>query len=540
MAELSIQTASGRSRTVRLHRSELLIGRDATCDVILDDPTCSRRHLRIHSPRPGLHVLEDLGSHNGTLVNGEQVRSKPLIHGDEIRAGQSILRFLDRPAAGVATVTLSDEEDTGTVSVYRHQPSLSEARLNQLLELTSRLVGTFDRKSLLEQAMDICIEALSFERGLILELHERRAKWRLPVVRNLRTGGGDDTLTVSRSILNRAIERGERSIINNAAPGAQDVTESMVQHRICSAVCVPITWQDETLGAVYGDRLTVGREYREEDVNFLAGLATQVGAALRTCELVQEVRARQQLENELTVARQIQEGLFPHELPSRADFQIVAFNNPGRNVSGDYYDVIRLDEDRIAMVIADVSGKGVPAAMLMANLQAAVRVALPDAEDLVDVVRRLNRLVCENTRESKFITCLVAVVDLSDRVLRYVNAGHYPPYRTRETDRVESLPPEAGLPLGLDPAADYPLVEVLLGDDDSGLFLFTDGIPESLNEQDEFFGLGRIEELLRRNAAASPSELVTRCRRTIADFVGGLPQSDDVTLLVLRIGRASS
>jgi len=486
-------------------------------------------------------VLEDLGSHNGTSVNGERILSKPLVHGDEIRAGQCTLRFIDRPEAGVATVVLSDqEEDSGTVSVYLHEPSLSEARLNQLLGLTSRLIGTFDRKSLLEQAMDICIETLHFERGLIVELHERRAKWRLPVVRNVRTGGADDRLTVSRSILNRAIERGERSIINNAAPGGNDVTESMIQHRICSAVCVPITWQDETLGAVYGDRLTAGEEYCEEDVDFLAGLATQVGAALKTCELVQEVRARQQLENELAVARQIQEGLFPHELPSRADLEIVAFNNPGRNVSGDYYDVIRLDEARVAMVIADVSGKGVPAAMLMANLQAAVRVALPDAEDLVDVVRRLNRLVCENTRESKFITCLVAVVDLADRVLRYVNAGHYPPYRTWGANRVESMPHDAGLPLGLEPAADYPLVEVPLGDGDSGLFLFTDGIPESLNDQDEFFGLGRIEELLRRNAAASPSELVTRCRRTIADFVGGVPQSDDVTLLVLHIGQAGS
>jgi sigma-B regulation protein RsbU (phosphoserine phosphatase) len=375
---------------------------------------------------------------------------------------------------------------------------------------------------------------------LIVELQSRQKQWQMPVIRNLRPSSSERELTVSRSILSRAIERGERSIVNNASFGASNVTDSMIQNRICSAMCVPITWQDEILGAVYGDRLTVGQEYNEDDVNFLAGLTAQIGYALKTCQLVQEGKARQQLENELNVARQIQEGLFPRQLPCRGDLEIVAFNTPGRSVSGDYYDVLRLDEDRVGAIIADVSGKGVPAAMLMANLQAAVRVMLPDVIDLVEIVRRLNRLVYENTNGSKFITALLTVVDMSDRVVRYVNAGHYPPYQVFADGRVETLPQDAAMPLGVEPDMTYPLVEAPVGSEPSLLFFYTDGIPEALNREDEFYGLGRIEDLLRRNAQTSPAELVARCRRNIAEFVGHAPQSDDITLMAMRFGEARS
>ncbi len=539
MAELTIQPPDGPRRAVRLHRTELLVGRDPTCDLVLDDPTCSRRHFRIHSPRPGVYLLEDLGSHNGTRVNGERVVSRNLVHGDEIVAGRCAVRFTDRPSAARPTVVISDagdlETDRTTVSVYRQEPSICESRLNQLLGLSARLVGTFEHRELLGRAMDICIETLHFDRGLIVEVPERPGEWQTPVVRNLRSGE-DCTLTISRSILARAVERGERSIINNVADGGTKPTDSMVLNRICSALCVPITWQKETLGAIYGDRITTGQEYTEEDVNFLAGLATQIGAALKTSRLVQECQSRQQLENELAVARQIQEGLFPRQLPERDDLQIVAFNNPGRNVSGDYYDVIPLEGERFGIIIADVSGKGVPAAMLMANLQAAVRVSLRDTADLVHIVRGLNELVYDNTVGTKFITALVGVLDPTDRAIRYVNAGHYPPYQVLPDGHVSALPADAGLPLGVERDADYPVVDVSLGDRTSTLFLFTDGIPESLNQEDEFYGLGRIEDLLGRNARTPPSELVHRCRRTIADFVGHVPQSDDVTLMAVRLG----
>ena len=539
MAELTIQTPDGRRRVFRLRRDEVVVGRDATCDVVLDDTACSRRHLRIHSPRAGQYVLEDLGSHNGTYVNDEQTPTRELVHGDEIRIGRCLLGFADRPSSSQPTVDLIDDEgDLTSISVYRHKPSISESRLNQLLQLSDRLVGALEHREVLERAMDICMESLRFDRGLIVEAPKRSGTWQLPVVRNVRQGEGCSELTISRSILSRAIEHGERSVISSAQADSGDLTESMVRNEIRSALCVPITWRTEVLGAIYGDRLTHAEEYSEDDVNYLAGLAAQIGAALKTSQLVQEAQVRRRIENDLTVARQIQEGLFPKALPVRDDLEVVAYNSPGRSVSGDYYDMIVLDDGRIGMVIADVSGKGVPAAMLMANLQAAVRITLPGADDIVTVVRRLNQLVHENTNATKFITALLGVLDVSERTIRYVNAGHYPPYRVHADGRVESLPDEAGLPLGVDRDADYPLVTVPLGDEATTLFLFTDGIPEALNQDDEFYGLGRIEDLLKRNARADATELVARCRRAIAEFVGHAPQSDDLTLMTVRLGQA--
>ncbi|MBN1347444.1 MAG: SpoIIE family protein phosphatase [Phycisphaerae bacterium] len=540
MAELSISMSDGQRRTVRLqHRGDLIVGRDPTCDVVLDDPTCSRRHFRIHSLERGRYEVEDLGSHNGTLVNGQRTARALLAQGDKIEVGRCALQFTEKADDAQATVTISETQETpGTVSVYRHKPSISERRLEQLLELSTRLVGAFEQREVLDRAMDICMETLAFDRGVIVESPKHGARWHVPVIRNVRAGEGCCGLTVSRSILKRAIERGERSIINNVLSGSDDVTESMVMNQICSAMCVPITWRSEVLGAIYGDRTRTGHEYTEEDVNFLAGLAAQIGTALKTSQLVQDLRARQQLENDLAVARQIQEGLFPRNLPDRPDLEVTAYNSPGRSVSGDYYDVLTLDDHRIGAVIADVSGKGVAAAMLMANLQAAVRVTLPGAADLVDVARRLNQLVHENTSGGDFITCLLCIVDMSDRTIRYVNAGHYPPYQVSSDGAVRTLPEDAGMPLGVDVDTEYPLVEVAFGDQPGTLFFFTDGIPESLNTEDEFFGLGRIEDLLKRNSGTGPKELVGRCRRTIAEFVGHAPQSDDVTLMVMRIGPA--
>lgn len=541
MAELSILMSNGHRRTLRLGRNELLVGRDESCDLVLDDPTCSRRHFRIHSPRAESYVIEDLGSRNGTLVNGEEASTHELRHGDEIRVGQCSLRYLDKPDDVSARVVLTDEEThPDTISVYRQKPSVSESRLNQLLELTSRLVGTFDQRSVLERAMDICIETLRFERGLIVEVAKRQAPWQIPVVRNLRPGPDGEELHISRSILNRAIERGERSIINNAMGHPGEITESMVQNRICSAMCVPITWQDQILGAVYGDRTTLGEEYTEDDVNFLAGLAAQIGAAIRNSQLVREEKSRQQMENDLKVARQIQEGLIPQGPLLRDDVEVVAFNDPGRSVSGDYYDILPLGDGRVGVVMADVSGKGVPAGMLMSNLQAAVRVLLPGATDLVQIASRLNCLIHDNTDGAKFITALIGIVDPRQRTLHYVNAGHYPPYRITSQGNVQAMPDRAGTPLGVQPDREYPLVETSFGPEEVALFLFTDGIPEALNRDDEFFGLGRIEEFLRRNARSTPMELITRCRRKVDDFIGHAPQSDDVTLMVVRLPAAGA
>jgi len=539
MAELRINMPKGGHRVVSLQAEELLIGRDASCDVVLEDPTCSRRHFRVYSPAPGKHVLEDLGSHNGTYVNRDRVHSRILSHGDDIRAGHCSLLFLNANSDSSRTVVLSDLEDRSTVvHSFRHRPETSAVRLRQLLDLTGRLVGTFEPREVLERAMDICMETLGFERGLIVEATPPPGQWALSVVRNLFPQSGQDEPAISRSILTRAIRTGERSIISLAMAGDSCTTDSMVQNRICSAMCVPITWRDDVLGALYGDRLSGSREYSEEDVDFLAGLAGQIGAALRNSHLLLEAEMRRQLEHELALAREIQEGLFPQLLPLQSSLGIAAFNSPGRSVSGDYYDVIQLDDHRTAVLIADVSGKGVSAAMLMANLQAAVRVVLPGTDDLVDVVRRLNRLIYQNTGGVGFITALLMVVDTSERVLHYVDAGHYPPYLVRSDGRVDSLKPEGDLPLGVEPDADFAVNTEPMGDEACTYFLYTDGIPEALNADDEFFGLGRIEDLLRRYARAEPSELVSRVRRALSDFVEHSPQTDDITMVALHVGRA--
>lgn len=536
MAELVITLADGRTHTHMLGETPEVIGRDAHCDIPLDDPSASRRHARF-SRTPEGYVVEDMGSKNGTLVNDQVRKSTLLRSGDQVQVGSTVVVFTQPKMSTAGSVVIADEPTASHATRYigrEQRLLLSQKRLEMIYELSARLTTLQSRELLLENAMDICFETLQFERGAVgvKRRDSRVLDW--PVVRNLR--GMEGELTISRTLLTRALQHGERAIFTDDSR-TSDPTVSMVQHGIRSAMCVPLLHNEQTIGVIYGDRTTSSTSYSHEDIDFLAGIAQQVSVGLINCRLLEDQEQMVRLQQDLDVARRIQTGLFPAELPEGSALTVAAVNDPGQRVSGDYYDVIECDDGRVWCLIADVTGEGIPAALLMANLQAAVRVTIKQSDDPAALLSQWNELICRNTDPGTFITCLLALIDPVKRSVRLASAGHHLPIVTRASiDTAEELQGDPGFPLGLVPEEVYATGEIELGDEPFTMFCYTDGVIEAMNAEQQLYGKSRLLETLASNRELAPPALVKRIRKDLATFALGARQNDDITALAARLG----
>ncbi|MBI5863530.1 MAG: SpoIIE family protein phosphatase [Planctomycetes bacterium] len=537
MPSLVIHTPDGRQSTVELREKTVKVGRADTCDVVLhDDAEVSREHAEVWIDERGRIVVADRGSKNGTRVDdGDVFRGAKRHAYRSIRIGEHELRIV-----GAATTPSSDDRirfvpDNATrVGDTQFFPStrkldLNAQRLQLLIQLTERIGGVFERKELLEQALDACCEALGFERGLIA-LKTQRGDPEMPVTRNV---GVDETgaFKISRTLINRALVNGERAIVNNPATDlVGNITESLVRFPICSALCVPILFREEILGVIYGDRVTQAATYQPGDVDFLAAIAQQVGVGIANLRMFQEYLRAQKLFAELDQARGIQTRLLPDRALTLGPVTFEGHNEPSAAVSGDYYDYFPLDENRIGFVIADVTGHGLAAALMMANLQSAIRVALSRPAELSDLAARINRLICENTDSHVFITAAMGVVDVASRAVEYISAGHPGPL-VLKGPRAQPENPDNSLPLGIDPTETFAVQRISLDGGPTTLLFYTDGLVEATNPAGDLMGLDSIVTRLSEVHDLSTNGVIRSARAALREFMDGAPRADDMTLL---------
>lgn len=264
----------------------------------------------------------------------------------------------------------------------------------------------------------------------------------------------------------------------------------------------------------------------------VVGFVTYTYERMRN-QIEEEASARGMLEQEMNIARDIQMDLLPKSFPKVDGIDMFGFTVPARHVGGDCYDVIELGEGRMAVTIGDVSGKGTPAAILMANLQAAVRALSESHVPPTRLVERVNRLVYGYTEESVFITFFYCVLDTRTGEVDYVNAGHNPPYVLRADGTKEHLR-DGGLVIGIVPGADYDQGHTTLGPGDD-LVLYTDGITEATNPNGEMFGEERLEDLLVEHRGDSARDIEENVYSSLRDFTAGASQTDDLTMMVVKV-----
>lgn len=303
-------------------------------------------------------------------------------------------------------------------------------------------------------------------------------------------------------------------------------------------VIVPIQLQGESKGLiVLGEKMN--REpFVRADLDFLSALGNLAIISIENARLFKETIEKQKLEDELLIAREIQKGLLPSVIPTIPGIDIAATNISSKQVGGDYYDVISLADGRSIIAIGDVSGKGTPAALLMANLQATIRALVPLNLTLSELTERVNDLMCQNTGGNKFVTFFWGVIDPSKRTLTYVNAGHNYPYLLHADGSVDRLE-KGGMILGvMKTFVPYEMAAITFRDNDL-LVLFTDGVSEAMSKDAVEYGEERLEALLHANAQETPQAITERIHEDILLYTKGAPQSDDITMMVVKVHVAS-
>ncbi len=321
----------------------------------------------------------------------------------------------------------------------------------------------------------------------------------------------------------------ETSLLHLDTPGVRALKEAGV------TLIIPLVSQGELMGLLnLGPRLSE-QEYSRDDRRLLSDLATQAAPAVRVAQLVREQksqeRERERIEQELRIARIIQQTLLPKELPDLPGWRLNAYYQPARAVGGDFYDFITLDGGQIAMVIGDVTDKGVPAALVMATTRSILRSAAQSQASPGEVLERANDLLHPDIPQRMFVTCFYAELDPQTGRLRYANAGHDLPYHRSQTGVSELR--ATGMPLGLMPGMRYEEKETTLGAGDSVLF-YSDGLVEAHNSEREMFSFGRLMGFLGESPSGD-SSLVQRILAELVSFTGaGWEQEDDVTLVTLE------
>lgn len=525
-----------------------MLGRALDCQVHIRDLTVSRRHARI-SRRESGYVIEDLGSGNGTFVNEEPVVHHNLAHGDSIRIASASFTFeevVSNPTSVTMVGTLESEPQIVKVvdasrNIFNEAQALTSsgnpkaiqimaARLRTVYAVSEAISSLLDLDELLDEILNRLFETFPrAERGFLM-LKEADSDELTPRAVKRKHEGDETDVEVSRTILQEVIARRHAVLSHNAMEDQRfRAGRSVANFGIRAVMCAPLVWRGEPLGIVYLDSAGIAA-FSQDDLELLSGIAGQCAAALGNAHLHQELMKRQRLQQDLHLAERIQQSFLPRNIPEIPGFTFSARYEPAFEVGGDFYDFIELPEERVGIVIADVSGKGIAAALYMARLTRDLRYLALAESDPARVLKWMNRAVLDNGQDDLFVTLVYLVLDIRNRHLTFANAGHMPPLVRRTSEgEVLHLDGGAGLPLGIMPDGDYSSETFQMEAGDTVL-LYTDGLVEAMSPSRKMFGKASLDASAGA-ADSSAKSLLARVVRSCQEHVGEAAQFDDTTLV---------
>ncbi|MCH7825051.1 MAG: SpoIIE family protein phosphatase [Acidobacteria bacterium] len=544
------------------------VGRRTSNELQILDPTVSREHVRITHTEEGGHI-EDLGSTHGTFVNDIRVTSRqPLSHNDRIRLGRANNNtMIYRTHREFSDLMETAEEIEPTAENLRN--------LWALLEISKALNSSLRLDDVLEKVIEAVLALTRAERGILL-LGEDPDQMEIKVQRNFDASGSENA-RYSSTVVRDVVTRGEPRILTDAAQDERfSGQESIVGLSLRTVMCVPlrlghrrmaplrasapddataaadyasaaatdaasepgsVSGQDfqttdlNIIGVIYVDRRSPTRFFTAQDLALFESFASHAALAIENARLFEEALEKRRMESDLEIAREIQQSLLPHEFPELSWASIYGFNQPARQVGGDYYDVFLTDDGDLGFAVGDVSGKGVPASLVMSTLQSSFLAESSAHDDIAKVCERVNEFLVQRTTPERYATFFAARL-MADGTLLYVNAGHNPPMLLRG-DEVHRLS-GGGLPLGLFRGRTYELQKSELQPGDL-LLVFTDGVTEANDPAENEFGEERLLEVVRANIDADVRSLTEKVFAAIAEFSRGLHNPhDDITLLTVR------
>ena len=550
MPFLQAHTGPELVKTYRLTDGEHILGRDGkVSDITIDVGAVSRRHCRLIIK--GAHgVLEDLESRNGTYVNEVLVppaQRRPLRHGDLIRVCDVVFKFQseEQPTTELTprSLLVDDLSESGGSTIMskldvvtsQGQARLNaspEARLNAMLEISTILGKASDLDEVLRQILESLFRIFhQADRGFI-GLTDASGKL-VPRWTKLRRSTSDETIRVSLTIANEVMGS-KRAVLSADAINDPrwEPSQSIADFRIRSMMCAPlISSDDKVMGILQIDTLDQRQRFTNEDLALLVASANQASIAIDNARLHEESLARKTLEHELQLAREMHRSFLPSGPPVFPGYDFFDYYNAALQIGGDYYDYIPLPDGRLVVVVADVVGHGVAAALLMVKLSAEVRFCLASEPDPAAAVTQLN-LRLNQANLNRFVTLVSATLDPRTHDVTIVNAGHPTPILRRRDGTLESLAKNrSGLPLGI-VERQYEASTIHLEPGDS-LTLFTDGLDEAMNGANQQFSRARMQQIVKASDG-SPANLGEDLLRAIRTHVGAQPQADDMCLVSFR------
>ena len=413
-------------------------------------------------------------------------------------------------------------------------PQLSGDRLALLYRLSQTFNSSLDLDEVLNRVMDEVISATRAERGFVM-LHGEDGVPVFRVARGMDQSIIDDPqFQISRSVVERVARGGQPILTSDAQRDDRfSMRQSVVDLRLRSILCVPLKTKDRISGTVYVDNRLQAGIFTQADLDLLTAIASTAAIAIENARLYQVAIEKGRLEREAQMAFQIQAGLLPGEPPQLPDWEFAMRWLPAREVSGDYYDFIQLDEGKLGVVMADVSDKGMPAALFMALTRSIVRASVDQAASPANGIANANRLVCADSTGGMFVTLFYGLLDPATGRLTYVNAGHNPPLVYRfEKGQLTELP-RTGTALGIAADAVYEQHTVTLSSGDF-LTLYTDGVTDATNADLQEFGLGRLQRVMLDHRGASAAEIVSALGEVLDEFTGAAQQFDDIAAVVMK------
>jgi phosphoserine phosphatase RsbU/P len=550
MPLLYIYPKRGAGFSIELGPQAVTLGRGADNAVPLGDPFCSSRHAVIRPAENGF-VVEDFGSKNGTFLNGRRIEGPmPLRTGDEVRVGGVRIVF-DRPLS--VAVEMTDESASvtrvntvvplqdllrrpaGTSGSGASGPesSLDDREIASALgEVSQALLLHRPLDELLDHIMGLISLHVSMDRGVLMLVEGDPPRLQIKSVRVNSPNLQSEKIQVSRGIVALAFEQRLSVMTTDAAADPRFMArESIVAAGIRSALCVPLWNNKAVIGVLYADRLSLARAFTERDLRLLTLLANLAALKIENAVLMEDTAKKERMERELALAAKIQKDLLPKETPLCAELDIAGRNVPCLEVGGDYYDFIPVDDCRMGIAIADVSGKGVSASLLMASLRAALHSELRPDHDLGRLAAKLSGFVLKSSPINDFITFFWGELDTHTGRLCYINAGHPAPLICSP-----GHPPRAlegtGLALGMLPGAAYEVGEATLAIGETWI-LYTDGITESRRADGEEYGPERLAGMACA-AEGSAAAAIDRVFAALESFSGTKAGADDRTLVVIK------
>lgn len=560
MARLLVESGDDSGMIYSLGSEPVLIGRAPDCAIQLLDRRISRYHARIIATELGFD-LEDMESRNGTFLNHHQVTGRvKLNHNDTIAVGGTQLLFeldpseMPRPddtaqrvrlAVGLTpSVRAAKPVDSDTTPLGVRVPLRNDViadpahRLQVLYQLSGAFRGELDSHNLLNKLMNLIWRVIAPDRGVIF-LQDAESGTLKPVTVKTEASTAREII-ISQQVVEKAMAEKTAILVADAmAQPGFDPSESMIRSNIRSIICTPLVAHGRSFGVIYVD--TQGeygygmRSFSSDDLELMTGITNQAALALENARLHEDTLKHQKLERELEIARDIQEQLLPANYPTIAGLDVAALCEPARQVGGDYYDFFEVGDGRTALVLADASGKGVPAAISVAMVRTAIRarVRTQTDVDLGTMVAGLNAAFCHDRLRDNYVTLCIMLYDPAANTITYTNAGNVPPLVFRADGEIQTLTAGGPLLAALEEAT-YDAEVVTLNPGDVVL-MYSDGLTDTHNLRGEMFGEERLTQAMRHARELSARRISDYLMDSIARFRETREPFDDLTLVVLKV-----